>query len=243
MLRSQDGKGIADSSDACKQLREEVQRLKEDLSEKDFEVRELKYAVAQHEKKNAELVESSRLTDVKYKALVINLQKSLDAFESKLASNARIVNTESELILQLLEALERHTMNGKHSVGSYVFVQLFSNLRSRVQNLNRFDIDKIMLGMPPPAPSAIDRNITSSVPSIGTSSHNEPVAVTASNNNATNSKLNNVEQTLLEMCQKLEEENSSLQNEVKKLNEEVSVTRKENAATTLIPHYRLAILR
>lgn len=48
---------------------------------------------------------------------------------------------------------------------------------------------------------------------------------------------------MLDMCRNLEEENVSLINEVESLKEQLVTAKRESAASQLIPHYRLAIIR
>eukprot|EP01031_Cornospumella_fuschlensis_P042565 gene42565-52010_t len=52
-----------------------------------------------------------------------------------------------------------------------------------------------------------------------------------------------VDGVMLDMCRSLEEENVSLINELESLKEQLASARRESAASQLIPHYRLAIIR
>lgn len=45
------------------------------------------------------------------------------------------------------------------------------------------------------------------------------------------------------MCRSLEEENSTLQETVQSLKDQLAEAKRESAASQLIPHYRLAIVR
>lgn len=48
---------------------------------------------------------------------------------------------------------------------------------------------------------------------------------------------------MLEMCRSLEEENSNLHETIQSLKEQLAESKRESAASQLIPHYRLAIVR
>lgn len=52
-----------------------------------------------------------------------------------------------------------------------------------------------------------------------------------------------VDNVMLDMCRNLEDENVSLINEVESLKEQLATSKRESAASQLIPHYRLAIIR
>ena len=52
-----------------------------------------------------------------------------------------------------------------------------------------------------------------------------------------------VDSTMLEMCRNLEEENATLTETVNSLKEQLAESKRESAASQLIPHYRLAIVR
>ena len=48
---------------------------------------------------------------------------------------------------------------------------------------------------------------------------------------------------MLEMCRNLEEESSTLHDTINSLKEQLAEANRESAASQLIPHYRLAIVR
>jgi len=213
--------------DSCIRLNDELKECKEKLQDKDYEIRELQYEVKRLSKTEAEWNEQIHTKELKHKAVLTNTQKSLDLLERKIIGNNQIISTECDRLLQLCSALDVHTQHGHHSVPSHTFVSLLNNIRQGITNLKCADNDTVFLQ------SVVH---TSTKPQLAD-------ALAAPEDGPAAAPLGSVESTLLEMCRHLEEENKRLTDYAQAHSTELERLRKENASVSLIPHYRLAILR
>lgn len=220
-------KESADYKDSCVKLYDELRDYKLQLEDKDYKIRELEYEVKRLSKTEAEWNEQIHVKELKHKAVLANTEKSLDLLERKIVGNNQIISAECDRLLKLCSALDSHTQHGHHTVPSHTFISLLSNIRQGISNLKCADSDIIFLQ------NAIS---TTTKPQLIN-------ALSSSEEGPSPAPLGSVESTLLEMCRHLEEENRRLTDYAQAHTEELERLRKENASVSLIPHYRLAILR
>ena len=226
--------------DKCTKFSDEIESLKEHILEKEYEIRENKYEINRLSTKENEWQDQFKQHEIKHRATLSKTEKSLGLLERKIISNNTIVTTECDKIMQLVEAIEKYSMQGHHVVHSHVFIGLLTNIRSGIRNLKYNDHDSHYIE----SKSNTNTNIQSpnSVTLLKTDNKDNMDSNSNSNSNS-NSLLGNVENTLLDMCQHLESENTRLNEQNSIQNNEIIQLKSENANNSLIPHYRLAILR
>lgn len=125
--------------ESCHRLSEEIEYLRNVIAEKEIKIKEAKYEAAKSCEENELLRDALKNMEIKHKAVQTNTQKALEMLERKVSITGRAIRKESKLLLQLLEALERHTMGGHHAVCSHVFVGLIGNLREGIEGLKKYD--------------------------------------------------------------------------------------------------------
>lgn len=222
--------------DRCIKLADEIESLKEKLLEKEYEIRENKYEINRLSTKEKECEEKFKQYEIKHRATLSRTEKSLGLLERKIVSNNSVISTECDKIMQLVEAVEKYSMQGHHVVHSHVFVGLLTNIRAGIRNLKYNDCDSHYL--------QTDGKKTTNRSDIELSSLESPNSVMLANKEEVSATpLGSVESTLLEMCQHLEAENARLSEQHIAQQNEISQLKSENANNSLIPHYRLAILR
>lgn len=205
--------------DILRNTTHELEQTKKKLANCEFELREAKYDTNQHihkyqkieeEKKHAEVVFQSKLTEMQLKQdMMIRIHEE----------RYHTIALECDKVCTLLEGFVHTAEECKR--------------RENVSKTMRHILGKTI--------SCLER-----VKIIATHPHLPLSEIKTKPHPSVKDVLNvdaTVDAAMLEMCKSLEEENNILAETVQSLKAELNETKREAAASQLIPHYRLAILR
>lgn len=126
-------KETAEAKEICRKLTEDLDHAKSDLAEAQRSLRERNYEIARLSAIEAQSKEAIKSVDVKYRATVASLKKSLDLVEQQSIQRQQVLSRDCEIVLGLLRALEQHTMHGHHTVNSTIFSTLLRKLHKGVE--------------------------------------------------------------------------------------------------------------
>ena len=227
---------------------EEARRLRQALEDRECELKECRYEMKQMQSRLNLLQSSEKSMENKITSATAALKESCELAERSLDGTKRVVHSECDRLIRLVSGIERHTLHGHHAVASRTTIGLLLKTRHGLENLKKTVLD---------GSNAILAHATSDLDAVGGghgSSENGVIhgvlaAAAASANAPTSSggslkvKSDALDGALLDMCRHLEEENLRLESALAVAHAELEELQRESAASKLIPHYRLAIVR
>ena len=226
---------------------EEARRLRQALEDRECELKECRFEMKQMQSRLSLLQSSEKSWDNKISSATAALKESCGVVERSLDGTKRVVHSECDRLIRLVSGIERHTLHGHHAVASRTTIGLLLKTRHGLENLKKTVLD---------GSNAILAHATSDLDAAGGHGSSEygvvhgATATAAASANAPTSSGGNLkvksdalDGALLDMCKHLEEENLRLESALAVAHAELEELQRESAASKLIPHYRLAIVR
>jgi seryl-tRNA synthetase len=202
-------------------LMDEVVQLKIKLSARDDEIKYLQRRLSEKEDTIRDMGSKHTLT---HKAAISSLWDSLKSLETKVTDNSTNISAVCSRLERVTAGLERHSMQGHHLVGSRSAVGLFLKLREGIDEIRTLVA-------------------TTSKEHIR-SGEKESTALTASSSSsAPTADQYKADAAFLDLCRYLEDENLRLQQSHVALQREVDALRADAEVASLIPQYRMVIVR
>eukprot|EP01041_Mallomonas_annulata_P009759 gene9759-20294_t len=119
----------------CDDQSTEIINLKQQLTDKDLELRECKYEWKMLKDEIKSINNAKRLEDRKGVTAITTLKTTLEAVEKAVNEQQRTLINESSRILRLVAGLEKHTLHGLHIVASRTAVGLLLKIRQGVEGM------------------------------------------------------------------------------------------------------------
>lgn len=115
----------------------EISKLKEILSQRDLEIRELRYELGICNKKEKEFQfdQLAKISQDQNKVAVENLKISLRKVESKVKQRGESAVRDINCVLRLLSGIERHSLQGRHFCATRTVSDLLVKCRSSLEIL------------------------------------------------------------------------------------------------------------
>ena len=210
-----DSRGPKNFEDVCSKQDLDIHALKEQNANLQFELRKCNYELRKAMEREGAATEAERTESMRNRTISNNMHKSLENLERRVADREAALFEDCNRVQNLVAALERHCQRGLHAVSSTTGTGLVLKIKQGLQAMR----------------NAVHYSGNSSV----------AVAAAAAAHEA--DKAETLDNTLLEMCQHLEDENRRLNVTVQECMAEAEAAKKEAAAAPLIRHYRMAIVR
>ena len=116
---------------------EEAKWLRQQLDERDREVKECRYEIKQLQSRLNVLQSSEKSLEMKIANATATLKHSCEVAERTLEDRKTVVQSECDRLIRLVSGIERHTMHGHHAVASRTTIGLLLKTRHGLENLKR----------------------------------------------------------------------------------------------------------
>lgn len=133
--------------DAAREKTAELERCMEQLGERDLQIRDLKYEVAKLKRERAAQEEERKEADARNRANILALRSGLENLEQSVKEKHAYLAQETGQMLDMVEALLRHTMNGFHAGPTKTASELLQTLQSRLTTMHEtLKVDQWAIG-------------------------------------------------------------------------------------------------
>lgn len=180
---------------------------------------ELNYTKKVLKAKENSLKKESDLIELKVQAIETEYKQHYKDMKKKLILNNEAVKTEASKLHHVLDMIERNTLHGRHFAMSETNVGLLMKLRTGLNAINK-------------AAGCADTDFESR----NSEMHEKQVVEDGLDSPQ-------VDVTLLEICKHLEDENRNLKKKQEDIDSELRKFQSKASKTSLIPHYRNAVVK